>query len=309
MPVPVVVVGPLAYDDVRSPAGRRTGMLGGSAAYASIAAAKYGPVGLVSVAGRDLADDDLRLLRRVGLDVRGVERRDGRTLRWIGTYGEGFTRSDVRNTDLGVVSGWRPRVPDAFRESARVLLANTDPRAQLEALAQLEPAVVVLDTMDEWVREARVPLDRVVARATVLSVNVGELALITGSDDAAAGAAAILGRGPRGVIVKRGVFGAWLVTAGGSVALPAHPATVVDPTGAGDAFAGAFLGRLAELGRSDDDAFRHAFSHGAAAASITIEAFGLDALVAAERAELDRRAAWLDVHAGTGQAARLYEGR
>jgi sugar/nucleoside kinase (ribokinase family) len=304
MPVPVVVVGPLAYDDVRTPAGRRGGVLGGSAAYASIAAAKYGPAGLVSVAGRDLSDDDLRLLRRVGVDVRGVERRDGTTLRWAGTYSHGFARSDVRNTDLGVVDGWRPRVPEAFRNTERVLLANTDPRAQLEALAQFTPAIVVLDTMEEWIRDAGA-LDPVIARATVLSVNARELALITSLDDARQGALAILGRGPRAVIVKRGVFGALLVTAGAAVSVPAHPATVVDPTGAGDAFAGAFLGRLGELERADDPALRDAFTHGAAAASITVESFGVDALVGADRAELDRRAAWLDVQAGTGQATGL----
>jgi sugar/nucleoside kinase (ribokinase family) len=304
----VVVIGPLAYDDVRTPAGQRAGVLGGSAAYASIAAAKYGPAGLVSVAGRDLADDDLRLLRWAGVDIRGVERRDGRTLRWTGTYTHGFARSEVRNTDLGVVAGWRPRVPEAFRDVERVFLANTDPRAQLDAIEQLRPAIVVLDTMEEWIREPH-GLDAVMARATVLSVNVRELALISGIDDVSGGAVAILRRGPRAVIVKRGVFGALLVTPDATVSVPAHPATVVDPTGAGDAFAGAFLGRLAELTGADDAALRDAFSHGAAAASITVESFGVDAIVAADRAELDRRAARLDVRTGTGQAAPLYEGR
>lgn len=311
MPVPVVVVGPLAYDDVRTPTGRRVGVLGGSAAYASIAAAKYAPTGLVSVVGLDLNDDDLGLLRRVGVDVRGVERRDGRTLRWSATYANGFTRSEVRNTDLGVVAGWRPRIPDAFRDAGRVFLANTDPRAQLEALEQLAPAIVVLDTMEQWIREPRLQggLDLVIARATVLSVNARELALITGVDDDARAAAAILDRGPRAVIVKRGAAGATLVTRALTVSVPAYPATVVDPTGAGDAFAGAFLGRLAGLRSADDAALREAFAHGAAAASVTVESFGVDALVRADRSELDRRAAWVDVRAGTGQAAPLYEGR
>jgi len=215
----------------------------------------------------------------------------------------------VRNTDLGVVAGWRPRIPEAFRDAEQVFLANTDPRAQLEALDQLRPAaVVVVDTMVQWIREAA-PLDRVIARATVLSVNAEELTLITGAEMTADGAAMILTRGPRAVIVKRGVLGAKLFTAARTIAVPAHPATVVDPTGAGDAFGGAFLGRLAALRSADEAALRDAFTHGAAAASITVEAFGLDAIAVAERAELDRRAAWLEARAGTGQAARLYEGR
>jgi sugar/nucleoside kinase (ribokinase family) len=304
----VLVVGPLAYDDVQTPAARRVGVLGGSAAYASIAAAKYGPIGLVSVAGRDLNDDDVRLLRRVGIDVRGIERRDGRTLRWTGSYGEGFDRSEVRNTDLGVVVGWRPRIPDAFRDAAQVFLANTDPRAQLEALDQLAPTMVVLDTMEEWILD-RHALGLVIARATVLSVNARELALITGVEDAERGAAMIVARGPRAVVVKRGAAGASLVTVDETVSAPAYPSKVVDPTGAGDAFAGAFLGRLARHERPDRAALTDAFAHGAAAASVTLESFGVDALVRVPRAELDRRAEWVVTRAGTGQAGPLYEGR
>lgn len=304
----MLVVGPLAYDDVRTPAGRRIGVLGGSATYASIAAAKYAATGLVSVAGVDLNDDDLRLLRRASVDVRGVERRQGRTLRWSGSYAEDFTRSDVRNTDLGVVVGWRPRIPDAFRDARRVFLANTDPRAQLEALEQIAPATVVLDTMEQWITETQA-LAPVIARATVLSVNAHELALITGVDDAARAAATIIDRGPRAVIVKRGAAGATFFTAALIVSVPAHPTKVVDPTGAGDAFAGAFLGRLAALERDDDATLLDSFLHGAAAASVTVESFGVDALMRATRPELDRRAAWLGARAGTGQAAPLYEGR
>ena len=308
MPLLVLVVGPLAYDDVRTPGGRRVGLLGGSATYASIAAAKYGPAGLVSVAGLDLNDNDLRLLRRIGVDVRGVERRDGRTLRWSGSYTDDFRRSEVRNTDLGVVNGWQPRIPDAFRDARFVFLANTDPRAQLEALEQLRPDVVVLDTMEQWIRERR-GLDMVLARATVLSVNTNELALITGIDDEARAAEIILERGPRAVIVKRGRAGAMLVTAEGVGSLPAYPAKVVDPTGAGDAFAGAFVGRLATLDSDDGAALRDAFTHGAAAASVTVESFGVDALVRVDRSELDTRAVRLGARVGTGQAAPMYEER
>lgn len=303
----MLVVGPLAYDDVRTPAGRRTDVLGGSAAYASIAAAKYVPTGLVSVAGTDLREDDLRLLRRVGVDVRGVERRDGRTLRWSGSYGDDFARSDVRNTDLGVVAGWEPRIPESFRDARRVVLANTDPRAQREALDQLTPVVVVLDTMEEWISGGG-GLDQLIARATVLSVNVRELVMIAGHDDVARAAAAILDRGTRAVIVKHGAAGATLHTSVATMTVPAYPATVVDPTGAGDALAGAFVGRLAELGGLDAAMLRDALAHGVAAASATLESFGVDALARADRRELERRAAWI-IRSGTGQGPPLYERR
>ncbi|MEA2661552.1 MAG: hypothetical protein QOH08_1124 [Chloroflexota bacterium] len=306
MPLPVLVVGPLAYDDVDTPAGRRTDVLGGSAAYASIAAAKYVHTGLVSVAGTDLRDDDLRLLRRVGVDVRGVERRDGRTLRWSGTYAEGFTRSEVRNTDLGVVAGWEPRIPESFRDARRVFLANTDPGVQRAALDQLTPVVVVLDTMRQWIAEGR-GLDQLIARATVLSVNASELAMIAGHDDTARAARALLDRGTRAVIVKRGAAGATLYTSAATLTVPAYPTTVIDPTGAGDALAGAVLGRLAELGGIDVAALRDALTHGIAAASATCESFGVDALARADRRELERRAAI--VRSGTGQGDALYEDR
>jgi len=282
-------------------------VLGGSAAYASIAAAKYVPTGLVSVAGTDLREDDLRLLRRVGVDVRGVERRDGRTLRWSGSYGDDFARSDVRNTDLGVVAGWEPRIPESFRDARRVVLANTDPRAQREALDQLTPVVVVLDTMEEWISGGG-GLDQLIARATVLSVNVRELVMIAGHDDVARAAAAILDRGTRAVIVKHGAAGATLHTSVATMTVPAYPATVVDPTGAGDALAGAFVGRLAELGGLDAVMLRDALAHGVAAASATLESFGVDALARADRRELERRAAWI-IRSGTGQGPPLYEKR
>jgi sugar/nucleoside kinase (ribokinase family) len=303
--VPVVVVGPLAFDDVHTPYDERSGLLGGSGAYASIAAAKYGPTLLISVAGSDLTDADLAPLTQAGVDLSGLERHEGRTLRWAGVYDADFTRSEVRNTDLGVVVGWRPRVPRAWSDAPYVLLANTDPLAQAAALAQLRPAVAVLDTMEEWIVDHRRALDEVIAGVGVMSVNERELALLTGGK----GAAALLARGPRAVIVKRGRDGASLYTAAGAATVPAYRAAPIDPTGAGDAFAGAFTARLASLGRTDDTALRDALAHGSAAASFAIASASVYALVRATRAELDDRARRLAQRGGTGQTAPLYEGR
>ena len=305
--MPVVVVGPLAFDDVRTSAEERAGLLGGSGAYASVAAAKLAPTALVSVAGTDLLDADLGPLVTAGVDLAGLERRTGRTLRWAGTYDASYARSEVGNTDLGVVAGWRPQVPRQWADTPYVLLANTDPTAQAEALAQLRPAVAVLDTMEEWIVDHRRALDAVIAAVGVVSVNERELALLTGRR----GGPGLLARGPRAVIVKRGPGGATLHTAGATLSVPAYPAAVFDPTGGGDALAGAFTARLASLGRADEPALRDALIHGAAAASFAVASFSVYALTRASREELDIRVRWLAARAsaGTGQATPLYEGR
>ena len=305
----MLVIGPLAYDDVRTPQATRARVLGGSAAYASIAAAKHGPTMLVSVCGFDLRDEDLAVLRAASIDLSGLERGDGRTLRWSGVYGDAFTRSVVRNTDLGVVAGWRPSIPAAGSEAPYAFLTNTEPAIQAAALDQLGPTVTLLDTMDEWILGRRPELERIMARVTILSVNEHELRLIGGEGDLARGAAMLLARGLRAVIVKRGARGASLFTATGAFTVPAYPAVAVDPTGAGDALGGAFIGRLSRTGQTGDAGYRDALVAGVAAASFAVESFGVDALARASLHDLDARAASLEPRPGTGDGAGLYEGR
>jgi cytidine kinase len=305
----VVIVGPLAFDDVQAPAGRRSGLLGGSGAYAGIAAAKHGPVALVSIAGSDLDDVMLEPVRRAGVDLAGLQRVGGRTLRWTGSYTEGLTESEVRNADLGVVQRWDPVVPEAARDARHVLLANTDPAVQARALDQLRPDVVLLDTMDQWIRERRRAFEAMIVRATIVSLNEAELVQLTGERDVIAAGRLLVGRGPRAVVVKRGAHGATLVTRDGHYALPAYPIAAIDPTGAGDALAGAFIARLARDGRIDEPGLREALAAGMAAASFAVASFGLEALAAATIGELRSRAAWLGERAGTAEAGRLYEGR
>jgi sugar/nucleoside kinase (ribokinase family) len=307
--MPVVIVGPLAFDDVHAPAGRRSGLLGGSGAYAGIAAAKHGPAALVSIAGSDLDDELLEPVRGAGVDLAGLQRVSGRTLRWTGSYSEGLTESAVRNADLGVVDRWDPVVPEAVRDARQVLLANTDPAVQARALNQLRPDLVVLDTMDQWIRERRRAFEAMITRATIVSLNEGELVQLTGERDLVAAARLLIGRGPRAVVAKRGANGATLITSGAAYALPAYPIMPIDPTGAGDALAGAFVGRLARTGRADEPGLREALAAGMAAASFAVASFGVDALAAATIGELEARAAWLAERGGTAEAGRLYEGR
>lgn len=306
---PVVVVGPLALDDVHAPGGHRTGPLGGSGAYASLAAAKHGAVTLVSIAGSDLDDATLAPLRSANVDLAGLERAAGRTLRWSGTYTADFAESTVRNTDLGVVRGWRPRIPDAAADAGYLFLANTDPTVQRAALDQLRPDHVVVDSMEQWITERRSALAAVIARATIVSLNRPELTLLTGERDLVAAAHVILAQGPRAVIAKRGAQGAAMLTRNGVFNVPAYPAVVLDPTGAGDALAGAFSARLARTGRDDEPALHDALVAGVAAASFAVETFGIAGLAGASRQDLDARAAWLNGRAGTIRPDALYESR
>lgn len=305
----VVIVGPLALDDVNAPAGRRSGLLGGSGAYAGIAAAKHGPVTLVSIAGSDLDDETLEPLRRAGVDLAGLQRVAGRTLRWTGSYSDGLTESEVRNADLGVVDRWDPVVPAGARGARHVLLANTDPAVQARALDQLRPDLVLLDTMDQWIRERRRAFEAMIVRATIVSLNEGELVQLTGERDVIAAGRLLVGRGPRAVIAKRGASGAALITRDAAYALPAYPIAAIDPTGAGDALAGAFVGRLGSGGRTDEAGLREALAAGMAAASFAVASFGVDALAAGTVDELRSRAAWLAERGGTAEPGRLYEGR
>lgn len=294
----ILVVGTLAYDDVRSGGVSRERVLGGSAWYFAMAASLFAPVRIVSVVGEDFADE-ARLTRR-SVDLGGVERQRGRTLRWSADYDASEERRV--NSDPGVLANWRPHVPDAWRASELVCLGAVPPeneRAAQEALTAAQ--LVMADTAGHWIADARGTLREVFARSDVVSLNEREAALVTLAEDPAG---ALLALGPRAVVLKRGAGGATLRTPRISVDVPAFPVRrVVDPTGAGDALAGGFLGRLAERDRLDDDAFVDALAYGVACASLAIESFGVDALEAADHATVESRRRAL-VH-GNRAAPRL----
>jgi len=218
-------------------------------------------------------------------------------------------KRQLRRIALGVVDQWGPVMPETARRARHDLLAKTDQAIQARALDQLKPAVVLLDTMDQWIRERRRAFESNIFRATIVSLNEAELVQLTGERDLVGAARLLVGRGPRAVIAKRGAGGATLITRNVAYALPAYAITPIDPTGAGDALAGAFIGRLAQHGGADDAALRDALAAGMAAASFAVASFGVDALAAATIDELTSRAAWLADHGGTAEAARPYEGR
>ncbi len=285
----VLVVGSVALDSVETPAARVDRVVGGSATFFSAAASLLAGVRVVGVVGDDFPVDRLGFLRDRGVDMAGLARRSGESFFWAGRYHEGFRGRTTLETRLGVFASFDPVVPPAFRDSPVVFLGNIDPVLQLGVLDQVRaPRLVAADTMDFWIDGARDALIELLARIDVLFVNDEEALHLAGRDTVARAAAWIRARGPEMVVVKRGDQGATLFADGSTFSCPAYPVpAVVDPTGAGDAFAGGFLGYLAGPGTD----LRQALVLASAMGSYAVEDFsvdrfrGLDADAAMARAE------------------------
>lgn len=279
----ILVVGSLAYDDVQTPVEHRTNVLGGAASYFAIAASLYAPVRLVGVIGDDFLEKDVERLRSRGIDLSGLERRPGTSFRWLGKYDYAMNTAETINTDLGVFADWKPRVPAQFADSEFVFLANIDPEIQLATLRSMRaPKAIALDTMNYWIDHKRDALLEVLSHVDIVSVNESEARQLCDTISVPKAARDILALGPRAVVVKRGEYGSVLFTRSFSFWSPAFPFDeVTDPTGAGDSFAGGFLGHLAESGSVDDRALRRATLHGTVCASFAVESFSVDGIEAA----------------------------
>ncbi len=290
----LVVTGSIGIDTIELPTGeKRAGILGGSCAYFSAAASFYAPVRMVAVAGEDFADEHVALLQRFRIDTAGLERRKGaKTFRWGGKYLGNMDRRETLFTELNVLGDEPAPIPEQYRDGRFIFLANAPPALQLATLHQFpERKLAVADTMDLWIETAKEDLLLLLKEVDGLVLNYDEAELLTGMRNAVAAARAILGLGPRFVVVKKGEHGAILVHEEGIAAVPAYPAErVIDPTGAGDSFAGGMMGWLA--GRDDPGSFeamKVALAHGTVMASFTIEAFSLDRLVQLTKEELAGR--------------------
>ncbi len=288
------VVGTLAFDDVETPAGRREGVLGGSATYFGVAASYFTNVGAVSVVGNDFPDDYRAVLTGHGIDTAGVEVvEEGKTFHWSGRYEGSMDQAETLVTDLNVLETFAPKLPDAFRDAPYVFLANTDPKNQLAVLDQLRaPKLVVMDTMNLWIDIARDGLLEVLERVDGLVINDAESKALTGEGNLIAAGRALLGYGPRFVVLKKGEHGAFLFSKEREFALPSYPLeVVVDPTGAGDSFAGGIMGYLAGVQETSIDHVCRGMVYGTCVASYTVSDFSLDCLGGLDRARLDARAA------------------
>ncbi|HEV8228620.1 MAG TPA: PfkB family carbohydrate kinase [Candidatus Limnocylindria bacterium] len=287
----ILVVGSLAYDDVQTPVERRANVLGGAASYFAMAARLYAPVRLVGVIGDDFREEDVERLRASDIDLAGLERRPGRSFRWLGRYDYAMNTAETLNTELGVFADWRPRVPESFADSEFVFLANIDPEIQLATLRSVRsPTAVALDTMNYWIEHKRDALLEVIARVDIVSVNEAEARELCKTVSVQRAAREMLALGPKVVIVKRGEYGAMLFTRAFSFWAPAFPfEEVCDPTGAGDSFAGGFVGHLAQSGAVDERALRRAMLHGTVCASFAVERFSVDGIAAATAEDVAER--------------------
>ncbi|MCW5755841.1 MAG: sugar kinase [Phycisphaeraceae bacterium] len=300
--MPLIVTGTVGIDTVYTPDhGHRENVLGGSCTYFAAAASFYcKPVRVVAAVGEDFPPELRQTMDRFeGIDHAGLEVRKGsKTFRWGGKYLDNMDQRETLYTDLGVLAEEPPAVPKAFRDSRYVFLANTHPAVQLGLLEQLpQRRLAVADTMDLWIETARPELERLCGLIDGLVLNFDEAEQLTGKRNTVAAARRILDLGPRFVVVKKGEHGCLIVHKDGIAALPAYPTEeVVDPTGAGDSFAGGMMGALAREADADESldpsafgAIHRAVAHGTIVASFNIERFSLDRLATLTRAELDER--------------------
>jgi sugar/nucleoside kinase (ribokinase family) len=296
VPSHILVVGSLAYDDVKTPYDSRSEVLGGAASYFSLAACLYAPVRLMGVVGDDFRASDLERLRVKGIDLAGVEHAKGKSFRWLGRYDHDLATAETINTELGVFGDWVPTVPTAFVDSEFVFLANILPEIQGRMLEQVrKPVAIALDTMNYWIERRREALADVMRRVDIVTLNEAEARQFCGTHNVLKAAKDILALGPRAVIIKRAEYGALLLTADRIFWTPAYPLDEVrDPTGAGDAFAGGVLGHLARAGKLDDRTLCRAVLHGTVCASFAVEAFSVDGIERASLAAVEQRVGELE---------------
>jgi len=287
----LAVVGSVALDSVTTPFGKVREVLGGSATYFSYAASFFTTVRLVATVGDDFPAEHLRLLKERGIDMTGLQTSRGRTFRWVGEYGFDLNEARTIDTQLNVFADFRPMLPSSLKKTPFLFLANIAPELQLDVLRQMErPQLTALDTMNFWIQGRREALLRVLPEVDVLLVNDGEARQLVKEPNLIKAAREILTLGPRTVVVKRGEYGAVMVSNGQFFFVPAYPLeSVFDPTGAGDAFAGGFMGYIAAQGVVDQATVRRAIVYGSVMASFTVEDFSLNRLARLSTAEVERR--------------------
>ena len=295
----LLVVGSVALDSVETPFGLKEDVLGGSATYFSTSASFFAPTQVVAVVGEDFPQAHLDFLKARGVDLEGVTREKGRTFRWKGRYGFQLNEAETLDTQLNVFQSFSPRLPEKYRDAQYVFLGNIHPELQSQVVDQVKaPKLVAADTMNFWINGSRPALLKTLKRVNLLFVNDGEARQLTGEHNIVRAARAILGMGPQRVVIKRGEYGALLFDQDHIFACPAMPlADVFDPTGAGDTFAGGFMGMLATSGGNHDiRALRRAMVMGSVMASFTVEKFSLERL-----REVNRK----DIHARFAEFKRL----
>lgn len=289
----LLVVGSVAYDALESPHGKVERTLGGAATYFAVAAAFFTHVKLVAVVGEDFDSKDEAMLRKRSIDIEGLERANGKCFFWAGRYSENLNERVTLTTDLNVFAEFKPRLPLQYCDSKYVFLANIAPDLQRDVLQQVKckPRLVAMDTMNYWIERSNAELRETLKHVDVLMINDSETRQLANEHNLLRAARHIFKMGPASLVVKRGEYGAMLVDKDGVFCVPAFPLEEPhDPTGAGDSFAGGFMGYLASVGRTSDAALRRAMVYGSVLGSFAVERFGLERLLALKRSEIHARA-------------------
>ena len=289
----ILVVGSLAFDSIATVKGRVREILGGSAVHFALAASVLAPVRLVGVVGKDFGEKHRRLLRSKGVDISGLEEMEGETFRWVGSYDKDFNSAQTICTKLNVFEKFNPTLGAAHKNPRAVFLANIDPDLQLNVLKQArKPEFTASDTMNLWINNKRASLARLLSHVDISFMNEDELRLYAGEYNLLKAARKAMKGGPSVLVVKRGSNGAMLFIDGKCVSsLPAFPIEdVVDPTGAGDSFAGGFIGYLASgSGRVNTSKLKTAMAYGTVVSSFNVQGFGITRTASLKKAELAKR--------------------
>jgi len=287
----LLVVGSVALDTVQTPFGKRDEMLGGSAVYCALAACHFTDVKLVGVVGDDFHNDATELLRQRNIDLSGLETRPGKTFRWSGVYADDMNDRDTLYTALNVFEAFNPTIPEDARTAEYVFLGNISPKLQLNVLEQMgKPVFVAMDTMNFWIDSARDELLEVLSKVNAVIINDAEAKQLSGSTNVVQAARNIQQTGCSTVLIKKGEHGCFQVCGEECFIAPAYPLEkVLDPTGAGDTFAGGFMGHLARARGTDSRTLREAVVYGSVMASFVVEQFGVDNLLQLTEAMIRQR--------------------
>lgn len=287
----ILVVGSVAFDSVKTPFGKAEEILGGSASYFSVAASFFAPVRLVAVVGEDFPKESLELFRKFSIDIRGLKQVPGKTFRWTGEYSSSLNEAKTLNTQLNVFENFRPQIPMNYQHSDYVFLGNIDPVLQAKVLSQVEkPKLVACDTMNYWIEFKPEELRKTLSMVDILIINDSEVRMLTKEHNLTKASRLIAEWGPQTLVVKKGEYGVAMYHSGSVFAAPAFPLEELsDPTGAGDSFAGGFVGFLAKSGRVDDKSLRNAVIYGSVMASFNVEEFSLNRLKSITSSEIQDR--------------------
>ena len=294
----IVVVGSVAFDTLQTPYGKREKILGGAATYFSLSASYFTDARVVAVVGEDFSPDDEAVMKKRGVDTRGIQHAKGRTFHWTGEYGENVNEAKTLNTELNVFETFQPQIPNEYYNSEFLFLANIDPVLQTQVRDAMQGVKLVGgDTMNYWIKDHRQNLSKMLERVDVLLINDTEAKMLAGDNSLPRAARKVLEFGPRALVIKHGEYGSTIFFRGGQFEGGHHPFRapalpldeVRDPTGAGDSFAGGFMGYLAAQGEVTRRTMKHAMFYGGVMGSFAVEQFGTERLQSLTREEIDRR--------------------